>query len=502
MASDVPDVQELRVLDLDGDLDHDVVVRQTNAIGWFANDGNGNFSPLDTIHVSMDGLDAFDFADTQGDGGMDLVIGDRGADAIQLLLNDGAGEFGVPQVVVQMNGGFVGRLHLADMFGGAEPELLYMSSGIFVLVNEGGAFGEAEVVSTGGVNFDLQVLDIDGDGDLDVAKFTGLTPALGLLLNPGVAGEPWEEIQQGFGNSVGGQPVQALDVDGDGNTDLANAANHVLQWWQFPLVGTGPFELVGGTVDGSSVSLYRRGWTAHLGCGPGASMLWTDSIGEPVQWTTYDAVLEDFGPVSVLSDLPSFQAIHSGDLDGDGKEDLVLWDGELALSWYRNLIDPPLISLTLPFDTILFGEDPIALSGGEPQGGFYVIDQDTVIMFDPSGHVLGEMVPVHYTFTDLGSGCSGTAVDTVLINGTVGIGANRSTMGLGLRPNPTSGEVRFCSQVNGVFHIFNGVGALVQHGSVRTGDVFLNVGTLPAGVYWLVVSDETSIQREPLAITR
>lgn len=400
-VQNIPDVQEIRLLDLDGVNGADVIVRQPSSLIWLRNEnGSGNYPAIETIHGSMDLLDAFDFADVEGDGDMDLVIGDRGADAILLLRNDGTGGFGAPEVVVEMNGEVVSRIHLVDVEGGQQPDLLFLTQfgPISLIVNEGGAFGDVAVIA-GGLNTEFQVLDVDGDGDQDVAAFVGpLSGQLQLSLNPAVDGEPWEQIQEIFGQSLGNGSAQVLDVDGDGDMDVANTGDALLRWWRFPIEGNGPQ----ATVQGSSAELFRRGWAAHLGCGPGATMLWTDSIGEPVQWSTYDPTLGAFAPISLLPDLPSFQAIHSGDVNGDGKEDLVLWHDN-NLSWFGNAISDPVTSVALtPFDVLCSAGDPYQLDHATPEGGIWRGSGVSAGVFTPDGPGTFEL---SYCVVDEGSGC-------------------------------------------------------------------------------------------------
>jgi hypothetical protein len=411
IASGITDVREIRTADLNGDGILDVIIRQPNAIGWFQNDGEGSFAAFDTIHVSVGDLGAFDIGDVHGDDLSDIVLSDAGANAILLLPNDGIGGFGLPESIVSLDGGVVGRLLLADVFGGPEPELFYRSGDVLVRANEGGSFTEAQVITTsGGFSFDFQVLDMDGDGNLDMANFQGLTPTLSIWLNPGVQGDPWLNVQSGSMGNVGGSPTQVLDVDGDGDMDLANAGNHFMQWWKFPLQGAEPYFL-GTLVDGNTPEFFRRGYTARLGCGAGASMVWTDSIGEQVEWATYDPVLEAFGPVSILPGLPSFLEISAGDLDGDGKEDLVLWHDEGLLSWYRSSIEASSISVTTePFDTLCSSGSSYALVDGLPAGGVWKGPGVAENEFTPTGEGAFDLF---YTVPDPVSGCPVSAVQVL-----------------------------------------------------------------------------------------
>jgi len=184
-----------------------------------------------------------------------------------------------------------------------------------------------------------------------------------------------------------------------------------MQWLEFQADAPAPHTVGGGSV--ADISLNRTGWTARLGCGLGASMLWTDSIGEPVQWATYDAVLDGFGPVSVLPNLPSFQAIHSGDLDGDGREDLILWHGDDMLSWYGNLIEGPTEEVLITaFDTLCNAAVPYVLDQAQQAGGTWTGVGVQGDVFTPSEAGVFDLV---YTLIDEDSGCPYSGARSIVV---------------------------------------------------------------------------------------
>lgn len=402
IASGLTEVQELRAADLDGVNGIDIVVRQPNAIGWFANGGSGNFAPFDTIYMSQGEIGAFDLADVQADGFLDMMVADGGADAIVLLSNTGAGNFGSPLTVFGLEGALPQAIALEDILGNSSPDLVVNTgSQIQGFVNVDGDFGVPPVILTEGTfNQGLYVLDTDGDGDRDVVTFVGLSGALTTLINPGTMVAPWLNGST-FGHIMGGKRMRVVDVDGDGDLDLANATNHVMSWVDFEPGVDGI--VAPQAVSGTTISLHRTGWTIPLGCGAGASMVWTDSISEPVQWTTYDPVLAGFGPVSVLPDLPSFQAIRSGDMDGDAKEDLILWYGGVNLSWYgNNILGSTQEVIISPFDTLCNAPVPYLLDHAQQAGGTWSgegVEGDT---FTPFG--AGEF-ELFYTVLNELSGC-------------------------------------------------------------------------------------------------
>lgn len=490
VASGITDVQEILSADLDNDSYVDIMVRQPNAIGWFANDGAGNFASFDTIHVSQGVLGAFALGDTQGDELLDMMVSDADADAVLLLINNDAGGFDPPIVVFGLEGALPQAIAIADILGNSLPDLV-VNTGTQIqgFVNVDGDYGIPPVILTEGTfNQGLYILDTDADGDRDVVTFVGLSGALTTLINPGTMVAPWLN-GSAFGHILGGKRMRVVDVDGDGDLDLANATNHVMSWVDFEPGEDGI--VAPQAVSGTTTSLYRTGWTIPLGCGAGASMLWTDSISEPVQWTTYDPLLEGFGPVSVLPDLPSFRAIRSGDVNGDAKEDLILWHDDNNLTWYPNTLEPIDVVLNLGFDLVAYNGPPEDLVGGSPEGGEYAINGIPVTVpdpeLDPTDFPAGDTVLVSYRFVDGATGCAGVATDTVFVLLNVGIGSYQRGLPIKLIPNPTATTVRFFCPLPGVGRLMDGTGRIVKSFGQMKGNTVLDVSDAAPGIYLLSI---------------
>lgn len=148
---------------------------------YWENDGNGAFTEATStrLPVDNDGSTAVATLDADGDGDVDLLIGNRGA-ADRLYRNDGTGVFSE---------------NPSDM--------------------------PAAPVETSA----LAVVDIDGDGDLDVVcARLGAPNALLLNDSTGVftaASDPWPSLQD-YSNCV---TVGDVDSDGDGDVIFGNGAS-------------------------------------------------------------------------------------------------------------------------------------------------------------------------------------------------------------------------------------------------------------------------------------
>jgi hypothetical protein len=217
--------------DGDGDLDLALAMEyEPNVL--LLNDGNGRFANASaqlprTIHDSEDVA----FADFDGDGDLDLVLVSEDDRKDELYLNDpsgndGAGRFTdasdrlVPDDVSN-------ALVVLDLNGDGAPDVLTGNIGVDrALINDGaGRFRDETATrwpqgSAASRTQDLEAFDVDGDGDLDVA----------------VANEGQNQLYRNDGGilvDVTGdrlpprndesREIRAADFDGDGDLDLVVA---------------------------------------------------------------------------------------------------------------------------------------------------------------------------------------------------------------------------------------------------------------------------------------
>jgi hypothetical protein len=180
-------------VDADGDLDLLVGDWGTNppqgawSVHLFLNSGTGTFTPADARLPSTAGADGtgpvdLDLVDADGDFDLDLLIDAHNGNA-QLWLNDGSGTF-------------------TD----ASAQLANQPSGL---------------------HYNPAVCDVDGDGDLDVWIDNGATGMNEqLLINSGNGTFTDQTAIRVTGNSSGADDngLACLDVDGDGDLDVAIAS--------------------------------------------------------------------------------------------------------------------------------------------------------------------------------------------------------------------------------------------------------------------------------------
>ena len=297
--------------------------------------------------------------DLDGDGWIDLSIVNEATDDVRVFLNAGDATCRVDAFLQPTSavGAVPSPSEPADFDLDGHADLCTANiagDSVSVLLGNGdGTYRPAQTLETGDGARGITVLDLDGDGDLDIASSAYFSNNLRLLfndgtgvfgdltsLNPGINGE-WS--------------IQADDMDGDGLFDLViggqsqirvllaseagGFTNHSTRpvsgrTWQLNLA-----DLNGdGAVDVACVNSFANEGTIFLNDGDGGLLPGT---------------IHETDPFPLASDL--------GDLDGDGDVDwitssyngdwfLFLNDGSGGFEFHASFDAPISASCSLPVD--------------------------------------------------------------------------------------------------------------------------------------------------------
>jgi len=283
--------------DLNGDGWTDIVAinnsGRASVASVFLGNGDGSFGAATAFAAGGRGSFDVELADMTGDGNLDAVITNHRSNTVSLLAGNGAGAFG-PAATFATGTKLTGKgpmsLALADVDGDTDIDVVTANNkakikvagirqgAVSVMLNNGtGTLGAATTYASGGRKpKDVELVDVDGDTDLDILVGNRRAQNVGVLLNNGAGAFG---AATGFGNTSAETSLVATDNNGnyldfnlDGNPDLAV-----------------------GNVSNNYVSVF-------LGDGAG-----TFSLASQANYLNKTA-----------------QAIAAGDVNSDGKVDLVL----------------------------------------------------------------------------------------------------------------------------------------------------------------------------------
>jgi hypothetical protein len=227
----VHDSEDVAFADFDGDRDLDLVLvsEDDRTDQLFLNDGTGRFTDASARLATDDVSNALVVLDLDGDGAPDVLTGNIGTDRV--LMNDGSGRFRdeTAERWPQDGESRTQDLELADVDRDGDLDVLVGNEGQNqMFLNEGGRFVDVTARNLPTRNDEtrkIEAADVDGDGDLDLVvanvRFVMQEPAQDyLLLNDGSGVFSTAELARFPEDARSDFTVQVVDLDRDGDVDV------------------------------------------------------------------------------------------------------------------------------------------------------------------------------------------------------------------------------------------------------------------------------------------
>jgi len=216
-------------VDYDGDGDRDLVTTVGNGfvgvlrIDVAENDGRGAFRSIAGLNLTEEPFD-LDAGDLDGDGLLDLYVSfPQSTTGDKVFFGTGISifPFANPRAIA---GPGSDAVQLVDVDGDGDLDVVQTGlSSVGVRWNDGFAnFAAGPTYAVQGLSGRVLVFDADGDGDPDCLAQRAQPPAAILLRNDGVGNWIPDPVAVSSGFFHG---AAATDVDGDGDTDIVLARN-------------------------------------------------------------------------------------------------------------------------------------------------------------------------------------------------------------------------------------------------------------------------------------
>jgi uncharacterized protein (DUF2141 family) len=313
-----PDSVALGDVNGDGKLDLAVGNSGSNNVSILLGNGTGSFGAATNFAVGTDPRSVA-LGDVNGDGKLDLVVANNGSGNVSILLGTGTGSFGAATNFAAGNGAVF--VALGDVNGDGKLDLVVgnqSSSNISILLGNGtGSFGAATNFAAGDGANRVALGDVNGDGKLDLAVANRFSNDVSILLGDGTG-----SFGAATNFAVGTFPISVAlgDVNGDGKLDLVSVNTTSDNVSILLGDGTGSFETATNFAVGDTPAIVALGDVNGDGkldlavttqTSDSVSILLGNGIGSFGAATNFVAGHFPFG-------------VMLGDVNGDGKLDLAV----------------------------------------------------------------------------------------------------------------------------------------------------------------------------------
>ena len=199
-------------LDADGEID---IVAAENQTYIFFNDGNRSVRTPGTSLGPDSGGSTVTLLDWNGDSSPDIAVGGLLGYSAEIFINDGSGGFSSADRL-QGGVGTVNDMIAADLNSDGRSELIIAGSSGTIIMRSQSQGGFEQLSLSSGAGLDVNVTDMELDGDQDIVVVRQSDRAVDIHRNSG-DGTSFTRTRHNYGSVA---TVHSDDLNGDGMPDL------------------------------------------------------------------------------------------------------------------------------------------------------------------------------------------------------------------------------------------------------------------------------------------